>query len=139
MFFIKEMMQTDNIKKLWTRLIGMEFVRFAIVGAIATGIHYGLYLVLKLVINVNISYTLGYIISLLCNFYLTARFTFQAETSVKKGAGFIASHIVNYLLHMILLNLFLRIGIPSTFAPIPVYCIAIPVNFLLVRTVFRKL
>jgi predicted histidine transporter YuiF (NhaC family) len=50
-----------------------------------------------------------------------------------------ASHGVNYVLHMILLNIFLRIGIPSSFAPIPVYCIAVPVNFLLVRTVFRKL
>lgn len=116
-----------------------EFIRFAAVGVVATGIHYGIYLILKQFIGLNISYTLGYLISLLCNFYLTARFTFKAETSVRRGAGFLASHGVNYLLHMLLLNLFVGIGIPSSFAPIPVYCIAVPVNFVLVRTVFRKL
>lgn len=116
-----------------------EFIRFAVVGVIATAIHYGIYLILKQFIGLNISYTLGYVISLLCNFYLTARFTFQTETSVKRGFGFLASHGVNYVLHMILLNIFLITGIPSSFAPIPVYCIAVPVNFLLVRTVFRKL
>ena len=131
-------MEISRIKGLWDRLIGIEFVRFAIVGGIATVIHYGIYLLLKLVIDINVSYSIGYIISLLCNFYLTAKFTFKSETSVKKGAGFIASHVVNYLLHIFLLNVFISIGIPSSLAPIPVYCIAIPVNFLLVRTVFRR-
>ena len=131
-------MEISRIKGLWDRLIGIEFVRFAIVGGVATAIHYGIYLLLKLVIDINVSYSIGYIISLLCNFYLTAKFTFKSETSVKKGAGFIASHIVNYLLHIFLLNVFISIGIPSSLAPIPVYCIAIPVNFLLVRTVFRR-
>ena len=131
-------MEISRIKGLWDRLIGIEFVRFAIVGGIATVIHYGIYLLLKLVIDINVSYSIGYIISLLCNFYLTAKFTFKSETSVKKGAGFIASHIVNYLLHIFLLNAFISIDIPSSLAPIPVYCIAIPVNFLLVRTVFRR-
>ena len=126
------------MKTLYKKLIQVEFIRFAIVGVIATGIHYGLYLALKQFINLNVSYTAGYLISLACNFFLTAKFTFKAEASVKRGAGFIISHIVNYLLHMVLLNLFIKIGIPSSYAPIPVYCIAIPVNFLLVRTVFRK-
>ena len=36
-----------------------------------------------------------------------------------------------------LLNLALALGINSTLAPIPVYGIAIPVNFLMVRFVFK--
>lgn len=126
------------MKTLYQKLIKIEFIRFAIVGVIATLIHYGLYLVLKQLINLNVSYTAGYLISLACNFFLTAKFTFQTEASVRRGAGFIISHIVNYLLHMVLLNLFIKAGVPSSYAPLPVYCIAIPVNFLLVRTVFRK-
>ena len=47
------------------------------------------------------------------------------------------AHIVNYLLHMALLNLFLFMGISKTWAPIPVFAIAIPINFLLVRFVFK--
>ena len=131
-------MKADKTKALISRLINIEFIRFGIVGAIATVIHYVIYLIVKQVIDVNIAYTAGYLISLLCNFFLTARFTFRSEASVKKGAGFIVSHIVNYLLHMLLLNLFIRAGLPSAYAPIPVDCIAIPVNFLLVRTVFRR-
>lgn len=126
------------MKSFFRKLIKTEFVRFAIVGVIATGIHYAIYLALKQIINLNISYTAGYVISLICNFFLTAKFTFKTETSAKRGLGFIGSHLVNYLLHMALLNLFIWTGIPSSYAPIPVYCIAIPVNFLLVRTVFRK-
>lgn len=131
-------MKTGRIQTLITSLLKLEIVRFGIVGVIATAVHYGIYLLLKQFIDINISYTAGYLISLACNFFLTAKFTFQTETSVKKGAGFIASHVVNYFLHMVLLTLFVKVGISSTFAPIPVYCIAIPVNFILVRTVFRK-
>ncbi len=115
-----------------------EFIRFAIVGVISTGIHYGLYYLLNPVMNVNIAYTIGYVIAWCCNFYLSAYFTFKSETSVKRGIGFAISHGINYVLHMILLNLFLWLGLSETLAPIPVYCIAVPVNFILVRYVFRS-
>lgn len=115
-----------------------EFIRFAIVGVISTGIHYGLYYLLNLVMNVNIAYTIGYVIAWCFNFYLSAHFTFKSETSVKRGVGFAVSHGINYVLHMVLLNLFLWLGLSETLAPIPVYCIAVPVNFILVRYVFRS-
>jgi putative flippase GtrA len=47
------------------------------------------------------------------------------------------AHAVNYLLHMVLLNLFLWLGMSNELAPLPVFAIAIPVNFLLVRFVFK--
>lgn len=115
-----------------------EFVRFGIVGALVTGIHYGLYYLLNLVMNVNVAYTIGYVLALLCNFYLTAHFTFNSNTSVKRGVGFAVSHGINYLLHMALLNLFLWLGLSEAWAPVPVFCIAIPVNFILVRYVFKS-
>lgn len=115
-----------------------EFIRFAIVGVISTGIHYGLYYLLNLVINVNVAYTIGYVIAWGCNFYLTAHFTFKSKTSFKRGVGFVVSHEINYALHMALFNLFLWIGLSETLAPIPVYCIAVPVNFILVRYVFKS-
>lgn len=128
-----------RLKSLVTDLLRKEFIRFAIVGVVATGIHYGLYLLLKLFIGVNVAYTIGYVVSLACNFVLTAKVTFRTDVSALRGVGFILSHAVNYCLHIVLLNLFLKIGVGSSYAPIPVYCIAISVNFLLVRTVFRKL
>jgi putative flippase GtrA len=123
-----------------------EFVRFAMVGVIATGIHYGVYRLLMWMFQIdeiettylNVIYTLGYIISWLCNFYLTAHFTFKSNITVKRGIGFAFSHAINYFLHLFFLNLFFWIGIPEKWAPIPVFCLVVPINFLLVRYVFKS-
>ena len=125
------------IKNSLKQLLQKEITRFVIVGIIATVIHYSIYLLLRTFIYVNISYTIGYVTSLVCNFILTAKYTFKTGTSIGKGAGFLASHSINYLMHIGLLNLFIYMGIPATVAPIPVYCIAIPTNFILVRSVFK--
>ena len=116
-----------------------EIVRFGIVGVIATTIHYGVYLLCQLVMPVNIAYTIGWIVSLACNFYLSANFTFRKAMSLSRAGGFVGSHVVNYLTHMGLFNLFLWLGIGPVYAPLIVYCIVIPINFILVRFVFNKL
>ena len=115
-----------------------EFGRFVIVVILTTALHYGLYLVLQRVINVNIAYTLLYALSCIANCYLTAYFTFGRKPSWRKAFGFGGAHLCSYLLHMGLLNLSLWMGIPKPRAPIPVLAIAIPVNFLLVRFVFKR-
>ena len=115
-----------------------EFLRFVMVGLFATGLHYGIYFVLQKFIQVNVAYTLGYVLSFVANFYLTAYFTFGQPPSWKKAFGFGGAHLTNYLIHIGLLNLFLRLGFFFFFSPIPVFLIAIPVNFLLVRFVFKQ-
>ena len=115
-----------------------EIIRFGIVGVIATIIHYGIYLVLNLIIVSWIAYSIGYGISFLGNFYLSNRFTFKTKPTVKKGMGFGLSHFINYLLQVILLNIFIKLGIPDKYAPIPVFCIAVPINFLMVRFVLKS-
>lgn len=114
-----------------------EAMRFGIVGVTATALHYGIYYLLQPYINVNIAYTTGYALSFIANFYLTSYFTFGTKPSWRKLMGMGGAHIVNYLLHLALLNLFLCLGITKAWAPIPVFAIAIPVNFLLVRFVFK--
>lgn len=114
-----------------------EFIRFGIVGGTCTALHYGLYYLLQLWINVNLAYSAGYVLSFVVNFYLTSWFTFGASPSWKRFVGMIGAHGVNYLLHMLLLNLFLWMGIPQEWAPLPVFAVAIPVNFVLVRFVFK--
>ena len=56
---------------------------------------------------------------------------------MEKLVGMIGAHGVNYLLHIALLNLFLWLGVAQEWAPVPVFAIAIPVNFILVRFVFK--
>ena len=115
-----------------------EFIRFVIVGILATALHYGIYFLLQRFINVNIAYTLGYALSFIANFYLTTYFTFGKKPSWSKAFGFGGVHLFNYLLHIGLLNTFLWLRLSKTLAPIPVFAIAIPVNFLLVRFVFKR-
>jgi putative flippase GtrA len=115
-----------------------QFLRFVVVGVIATAIHYGLYYILQKRINVNIAYTVGYAVSFLCNFYLTSYFTFKVKPSFVRLFGLGGAHAINYGLHIALLNLFLYLGVGKVLAPIPVFAIAIPVNFLLVRFVFKN-
>ena len=123
-----------------------QFIRFAIVGALATAIHYGLYLLIVWANDIgedetlytNIAYSIGYVVAWCANFYLSAHFTFQSNTSLKRGIGFALSHGVHYVLHIIFLNLFLWLGLSETIAPIPVFCIVIPINFILVRYVFTS-
>ena len=97
-----------------------EMIRFAIVGTLVTAIHYGVYWLLQLVMNVNIAWTAGYIAGFIFNYYMSAYYIF-------------------YLLQMVLLNFFIWIGMSAELAPVGVYAVSIPVNFLLVRFVFKKM
>ena len=114
-----------------------EMIRFSIVGVLVTVIHYVVYWLLLLVIDVNIAWTAGYIAGFVFNYYMSAYFIFRSKTNVKNGAGFSGAHIVNYLLQMVLLNVFIKIGLSPSMAPVGVYAVSLPVNFLLVRFVFK--
>ena len=129
----------EGLWSLMRKLMSTEFARFVMVGILATAIHYGIYLLFNLIMPANPAYAIGYILSFLCNFFLSSHFTFRKKATFRKGVGFGLSHAVNFAMHMLLLNLFLFLGLGETLAPIPVYCICIPVNFLLVRFVFNKL
>lgn len=125
------------MKKIDRKTIG-EILRFCIVGVVATVIHYVVYLLLKQWMLQVVAFAIGYIVSFIANFFMTARFTFRKEATARKGAGFLVAHIINFILQTSLLQLFLWLGVNENYAPIPVYCIAVPINFLLVRHVFRK-
>lgn len=115
-----------------------EFLRFVMVGLFCYRAALWHLFCLAKFIQVNVAYTLGYVLSFVANFYLTAYFTFGQPPSWKKAFGFGGAHLTNYLIHIGLLNLFLRLGFSRPLAPIPVFLIAIPVNFLLVRFVFKQ-
>lgn len=116
----------------------LEIIRFGLVGVFVTLSHYGIYWLLKFWIDYNLSYTIGYGLSFMCNFYLTSYFTFKKKATIKRGIGFSGAHLFNYLFQMVWLNIFIHLGINKSLAPIPVYAIAIPVNFVMVRYVFKK-
>ncbi len=119
-------------KRKWS-----EFIRYCIVGTIATGVHYGIYYLLQRWINVNIAYTVCYAISIVGKFFLSRYLSFRSDPSGKSVFGFGGSHLVNYLLHMFLLNFFLYLHVSRELAPLLVLAVAVPTNFLLLRWVFK--
>ena len=128
------------IEKLKSNQKLLEFIRFVIVGGGATILHYAIYLALEhgLHFNYNIAYTIGYILSFIFNFFASTFFTFKAEANAQNGIKFAGAHLINYFIHMILLNVFVYIGIPDNFAPIFVFPIAILINFFMVRLALKK-
>lgn len=125
----KECLKNDSKKA--------QFFRFAIIGIVAFILHYAIYCICFRFVSEGIAYTIGYVLSFFCNFYLSSRFTFHSKATTLKGVGFAGAHAVNYFNHIVLLHLFLWLGISRVWAPIPVNCIAVPINFVLVRFVFK--
>lgn len=115
-----------------------EAARFALVGGLVTALHYGLYLLFIRWTSATPAYAVGYLVSFVANFYATARFTFRSAPTWGRLAGMAGAHGVNFVLHLALLNLFLWLGVAKRLAPAPVYAVAIPINFLLVRYVFKS-
>ena len=115
-----------------------EVLRFGIVGTAAVVINYVIYWLLLPFMNENPAYAIGYIISFCANYFLSARFTFKSHTTKKNGVGFAAAHVFNFFLQLGLLNFFIWLGVPKEWAPFPMYCIAVPSNFIIVRTVFSR-
>lgn len=126
-----------------------EVVRFGIVGVTATLLQYFIYWsLLRLAIHWDVeagthtlstmAMTIGYVVSFIYNFVASTRFTFRVKANARRGAGFLFSHVVNYSLQMLTLNFFLLLGISKQWAPIPMFCVCVPINFLLVRFFLRR-
>ena len=110
-----------------------EILRFAVVGVIATLIQAVVYWLLVGTLHYAIANTIGYIVSFVFNYIATTRFTFRVKSTARRGAGFVLSHVVNYLLQTASLAFFVWLGLSERLALLPMFCVCVPVNFLLVR------
>ena len=113
-------------------------IRFAAVGVFATAVHYIVYYLLLGVMSHNMAFTVGSVVSFASNYVLSSLFTFKVPMSLQKLLGFGLSHLINYLIQICLLNVVLWFGVKETLAPLPVYVVAVPINFLLVRFVLKR-
>ena len=115
-----------------------QFVRFCANGVLAVAIQYGVYLLLVQWINPFAANTVGYAVSFCVNFIITSYWTFRSRPSWRKLAGFGGSHIVNYVCQQAFLALFLWAGIVKEYAAIMAMGSAVPVNFMILRVIYKK-
>lgn len=130
----------DFISRLKTdhrQTIG-EILRFGIVGTAATLLQYLVYWICLHWFSAWLSLTVGYVVSFVFNFFASSKFTFRVEANARHGAGFLLSHVVNYLLQTLTLHLFIWLGVSEQLAPIPMFCVCVPVNFVLVRYFLKR-
>lgn len=128
---------TDRSDDKRRRQLG-EILRFGAVGVAATLLQYIIYRVLVFIMNPTVAMTIGYVISFGFNFIASTHYTFRVKASASRGAGFALSHAVNYMLQMATLNLFLWLGMSKQWAPVPMFCVCVPVNFILVRFFLKR-
>ena len=91
-----------------------EVLRFGLVGGSATVIQYLAYWWLLKIISPTPAMTIAY------------------------ALGFALSHAINYVLQMGTLNAAIAMGISKQWAPIPMFAICVPINFLLVRYFLKR-
>ena len=115
-----------------------EVLRFGVVGVLATVLQYAIYWVLLRWAGASLSLAVGYAVSFVFNFVGSTRYTFRVKANASRGAGFVLSHVVNFLLQMATLNLFIWLGVSRDLAPVPMFCVCVPVNFILVRFFLKK-
>lgn len=115
-----------------------EIFRFGIVGILAVAIQYVVYLLALKAMSPGFANTVAYLVSFTFNYFASTYFTFRVKASVRRGAGFALSHVINYLLQMGALHLFLWMGISEEWAPLPMFCVCVPMNFLLVRFFLKR-
>lgn len=116
-----------------------EIFRYIIVGGFATVIQYLFYLLLLNTIFIKPveASALSYCISLTCNFFLTSFVTFRSKPNFFKGLGFVLSHMINLGVQSLGTYLFAKV-IPDNIAILPAMVISIPINFILIRTIFKS-
>lgn len=114
-----------------------QFVRFCIVGVICTLLDASIYNIVRLFAPYPVALASGYCLSLILNYFLTIRWTFQKNSSAKNAIGVVGAHLFNlFVVRMGLMFLFVDCcGIADQFAYIPTLLISVVTNFLIVKFV----
>ena len=117
-----------------------EFLRFCIVGVIATALDAGIFYLVRLFASYQIALVSGYCLSLIVNYLLTIYWTFKKKPTTGNLVGVIAAHMFNlFVVRMSLMWLFVNMaGIPDSIAYIPTLLISMVTNFLVVRFAVNK-
>lgn len=115
-----------------------EILRFGITGTVSTLTNYLTYYIFLEWFAPTLSFTLAYLVAMAINYSLTTSFTFKVKANMKNAVGFVISNAINYGLCTTFLIFFIWIGVSVQLAPIPMYIICIPINFLIVRFIIKQ-
>jgi putative flippase GtrA len=108
--------------------------KFAVTGALNTGVYYGMYLLLRLVVHYLAAHLLAIVVSMVFSFFVNCLWTFRIRPTWRKFALWPLTNLTNYTITTVGVVLLVeRLGMDQRLAPIVAAAAAIPVTFLLSR------
>ncbi|MGW2694330.1 GtrA family protein [Streptomyces sp. NPDC001296] len=119
-----------------TRPMARQILTFAVVGVVNTATYYGLYLLFLLRLPYLAAHILAFALSMVGSFFLNARFTYRTRPTWRKFLLFPLTNATNFLVTTVGVYVIvdvLRAG--NAFAPLLASAAAIPVTFVVSRTI----
>lgn len=114
------------------------WLRFALGGALNTGLSYGLYVLLHRWLPYQAAYALAYAAGIVFAYWFNARFVFHVPLSWRGLFAYPLVYLVQYLASAVLLELLVtRMSVPAVFAPLLVSAVMLPLTFVMSRWVLR--
>ncbi|MEW2631749.1 GtrA family protein [Streptomyces sp. NPDC048389] len=116
-----------------------QIVRFALVGGVNTGTYYGLYLALLTVLPYVAAHVCAFLLSMVGSFFLTSYFTYRTRPTWRKFVLFPLTNAANFAVTTAGVYLLVGVGgFDSTYAPLVAAAAAIPVTFVVSRTIMLR-
>lgn len=113
-----------------------QVVRFGLVGVVNTGTYYGLYLLVGRWVPYIVAHVLAFALSMVGSFFLTSYFTYRTRPTWKKFLLFPLTNAANFVITTVGVYVLVGlVGVDSTYAPLIAAAAAIPVTFVLSRTI----
>ncbi|WP_240138350.1 GtrA family protein [Streptomyces sp. MUM 178J] len=116
-----------------------QLVRFALVGVVNTGTYYGCYLALLTVLPYIAAHIAAFVLSMVGSFFLTSYVTYRTRPTWRKFLLFPLTNLANFTVTtagVYLLVDVLQFG--SRYAPLLAAAAAIPVTFVVSRTIMLR-
>lgn len=112
------------------------FLRFGVVGAVNTVVYFGLYSALRQACSYLVSHLLAFLTAMAVSFFLNCSFTFRVRPTARKFVLFPLSNAAGFVLQTMGLFVLVDVlGMPPAYAPLPAMAAAVPVTFLVARSI----
>ncbi|MFF3513781.1 GtrA family protein [Streptomyces sp. NPDC002573] len=119
-----------------SRPMARQILTFAVVGVVNTATYYGLYLLFLLRLPYLAAHILAFALSMVGSFFLNARFTYRTRPTWRKFLLFPLTNATNFLVTTVGVYVIVDVlHAGNAFAPLLASAAAIPVTFVVSRTI----
>ncbi|MFI9584057.1 GtrA family protein [Streptomyces sp. NPDC052236] len=116
-----------------------QMVRFALVGLVNTGTYYGCYLTLLNWLPYVAAHVIAFGLSMVGSFFLTSYFTYRIRPTWRKFVLFPLTNATNFVVSTSGVYLLVDVAhFSSRYAPLIAAALAVPITFIVSRTIMLR-